>query len=226
MTIEHRLERLHAESPRARDEVRRANETEAALLARLRDHLESERPLRELADLTAAERRAVRGYSFLSLRPMLVLLNVPDDAAWVETPVVGERPHTVVMTIHARLDAEIAQLAPDERSHFLAEYGLVEPGVARVIRMGYAVLGLQSFFTVGEDEVRAWTVPVGATAVEAAGHIHTDLARGFIRAEVATYDDLVALGDMKAVKAAGRQRLEGRDYVVRDGDILTIRSGV
>jgi ribosome-binding ATPase YchF (GTP1/OBG family) len=170
--------------------------------------------------------KSIRGYGLLSLKPMLVLLNVPDDHPWSDALIEDERPHTMTMTIHGRIEAEIAGLAPEDRGRFLEAYGIEEPGVARVIRRGYAVLGLQSFFTVGEDEVRAWPVHVGASAVEAASVIHTDLGRGFIRAEVTRYDDLIELGGMKAVKSAGKQRLEGRDYVVGNGDILNIRSGI
>jgi ribosome-binding ATPase len=226
VTVEHRLARLASESPRAREDVRRAGAIETELMDRLHVHLESERPLREFVDLTTAERKTVRGYGLLSLRPMLVLHNVADTAPWSDDPVADEAPHTRSMALHGRLEAEIAQLPQHDREVFLAGYGIAEAGIARVIRAGYALLGLQSFFTVGEDEVRAWTVHEGASAVEAAATIHTDLGRGFIRAEVTAYDDLVEQGDMKAVKAAGRQRLEGRDYRVRDGDILTIRSGV
>jgi ribosome-binding ATPase len=227
VTVEHRMERLRAEWPKARDQARRANEAEAELLGRLAEALGAERPLRHLRDqLSPDEVKMVRGYGLLSLKPILVLHNVADDAPWTHEALDPAGPASAAMMVHGRLEAEIARLAPDERATFLAEYGIGEPGVARVIRAGYGLLGLISVFTVGDDEVRAWTVHAGATAVDAAGAIHTDLARGFIRAEVATYDDLVALGDMKAVKAAGKQRLEGRDYVVRDGDILTIRSGI
>ena len=130
------------------------------------------------------------------------------------------------ISLQGKVEAEIAQLEPEDRALFLEEYGIAEPGASRVIRLSYELLGIQSFFTVGEDEVRAWSVPVGATAVEAAGVIHTDLARGFIRAEVTAFADLQALGDMKAVKAAGKQRLEGKTYTVQDGDIITVRFNI
>ena len=117
---------------------------------------------------------------------------------------------------------EIAELDPSEAESFLQEYGIAEPGLHRMIRLSYQLLGLHSFFTVGADEVRAWTIPQGATAVEAAGEIHSDLARGFIRAEVVSYDDLIAAGSLAAARKRGRLRLEGRDYVVQDGDVLSI----
>lgn len=227
VTVEQRLERLRGDRSKARDQALRTNEAEATLLARFADALETERPLRQLHDsLTPDEVKMVGGYGLLSMKPILVLHNVDDDAPWSHDALDRAGPGSVAMTVHGRLEAEIARLAHDERATFLAEYGIGEPGVARVIRAGYGLLGLISMFTVGDDEVRAWTVHAGGTAVDAAGAIHTDLARGFIRAEVTSYEDLVSLGDMKAVKGAGRQRLEGRDYIVKDGDIMNIRSGI
>jgi hypothetical protein len=134
--------------------------------------------------------------------------------------------HTTVAALQGRLEMELAQLEPDDAAEFLAEYGIQEPGLHRVIRLSYSLLGLQSFFTVGEDEVRAWTIPVGAPAVEAAGVIHSDLAKGFIRAEVVNYDALVAAGSMAAARGRGHVRLEGKDYSVRDGDIVHVRFNV
>jgi hypothetical protein len=131
-----------------------------------------------------------------------------------------------VIALRGRLEAEIAQLDAEEGQAFLREYGISEPTLHRVIRASYQLLGLQSFFTVGEDEVRAWTVRRGATAVEAAGVIHSDLARGFIRAEVVAYEDLVAAGSMAEARSRGQVRLQGKDYIVQDGDILNIRFGV
>jgi len=121
------------------------------------------------------------------------------------------------------LEMEIAQLAPEEAQMFLEEYGIAEPSLNRMIRLSYELIGLQPFFTAGEDECRAWTVRKGATAPEAAGEIHTDLQKGFIRAEVISFDDLMALGGMVEAKAKGKLRLEGKEYIVKDGDILNIR---
>jgi len=134
-------------------------------------------------------------------------------------------PHarSAVVALQGKLEMEIAQLPPDEAAMFLAEYGIAEPSLNRMIKLSYDLLGLESFFTVGEDEVRAWTVRRGATAPEAAGEIHTDLQKGFIRAEVASYDELVAAGGYADLKAKGKLRLEGKEYTVRDGDILNIR---
>ena len=130
---------------------------------------------------------------------------------------------TPAVALQGKLEMELAQLAPEEAADFLKEYGIDEPSLHRMIKLSYELLGLQSFFTVGEDEVRAWTVKRGATAPEAADEIHTDLQKGFIRAEVAHYDDLVSLGAYAELRAQGKLRLEGKEYVVHDGDILNIR---
>ena len=128
--------------------------------------------------------------------------------------------------LQGRLEMELAQMPPDEAAEFLAGYGIEEPGLNRVVRLSYSLLGLQSFFTVGEDEVRAWTIPVGANAVEAAGVIHTDLARGFIRAEVIGYEAMISVGGLAVARQNGLLRLEGKEYVVHDGDILNIRFNI
>jgi ribosome-binding ATPase YchF (GTP1/OBG family) len=133
------------------------------------------------------------------------------------------RPHFGTAGIQGKLEMEIAQMAPEEMAAFLKEFEIAEPGLNRVIRLSYDLLGLQSFFTVGEDEVRAWTVRRGALAPEAAGVVHTDLQKGFIRAEVVHYDELTALGGLAEARTKGKLRLEGKEYPVKDGDILNIR---
>jgi GTP-binding protein YchF len=217
--VERRLERM-------RKEGGKKNAEEIALFEQLQAGLEAERPIRDI-ELALEQKRALRGYGFLSAKPMLIVLNVGDSG------VEGVAEHfsypyreSRVIALHGRLEAEIAQLDDDSRQLFLDEYGITEPGLNRVIRESYDLLGLQSFFTVGEDEVRAWTVRRDATAVEAAGVIHTDLARGFIRAEVVHYDDLVACGSLAEAKTRGVLRLQGKDYGVRDGDVLNIRFNV
>lgn len=225
--VEYRLERLAAEWARGRGDTRQRSEAETALMERLRAHLDGERPLRELEGLAAAERKVIGGYGLLSLKPMLVLSNLADDAEEsLADDLLPPARGRVCSAVRGRVEAEIAQLEHSERQAFLEAYGIEETGAARVIQLAYRLVGLSSFFTVGEDEVRAWTVRVGATALEAAAAIHTDLAKGFIRAEVTAYDELIGLGGPKAARAAGKQRLEGRDYVVQDGDVLTIRSGL
>ena len=152
---------------------------------------------------------------------MLIVLNLSEDqqAPEIEYP----HRHSQIVPLQGKLEMDIAQLPPDEMAMFLEEYGIEEPSLNRMIRLSYDLLGLQSFFTVGQDECRAWTVDRGATAPEAAGVIHTDLQKGFIRAEVVAYDDLMSLGGMTEAKAHGKFRLEGKEYIVKDGDILNIR---
>jgi ribosome-binding ATPase len=154
---------------------------------------------------------------------VLVVLNVGDAGSVNPADYVAyHHRRTAALCLRGGLEMEIAQLGPEEAALFLQEYGIEEPGLHRMIRQSYDLLDLQSFFTVGEDEVRAWTVAVGATAVEAAGVIHSDLARGFIRAEKVSYDNLIAAGSLAEARKQGLLRLEGRDYVVQDGDILSI----
>jgi ribosome-binding ATPase YchF (GTP1/OBG family) len=157
-----------------------------------------------------------------------VVLNVGDNPAGAALEALCDYRHrqTTLATLQGKLEMELAQMTPEDAVLFLEEFGIAEPGLNRVIRLSYTLLGLHSFFTVGEDEVRAWTIPVGAPAVEAAGVIHTDLARGFIRAEVVAYDALVQAGGLPAARQKGLLRLEGKDYVVPNGDVLNIRFNV
>ncbi len=225
IAVERRQEKLKDEWNKKPDN-RRSIEQETALMERLRAQLEAERPLRELG-LTPDEIKLVSGYGLMTLKPMLLVFNCSETLVPPETLYAGEAHSPAHMiSLQGQVEAEIAQLDAEDRALFLEEYGIQEPSASRVIRLSYDLMGIHSFFTVGEDEVRAWSLPVGGSAVEAAGTIHTDLARGFIRAEVTAYADLHELGDMKAVKTAGRQRLEGKTYVVQDGDILTIRFNV
>ncbi len=205
---------------------RQADEALLALLLRLKEALEQEAPIRDLA-LTREEMSMIRGYQFFSAKPVLVVLNVGEEGSDDPDDYVSySHRHSDVICLRGELEMEIAQLDDEEAALFLAEYGIAEPGLHRMIRLSYRLLGLHSFFTVGEDEVRSWTIPAGATALEAAGAIHSDLARGFIRAEVVSYDDLMAAGSLDAARKQGTLRLQGRDYVVQDGDILNIRFNV
>jgi GTP-binding protein YchF len=224
IAVERRQERLKDEWNK-RPDLRRQNELETALMQRLQAQLEADRPLRDL-DLTGDERKMISGYGLLTLKPMLILFNCGDEAPAPESLVDESARTSAMVSLQGKIEAEIAQLSAEDREMFLEEYGIEEPSASRVIRLGYDLMSIQSFFTVGEDEVRAWSMPVGGSAVEAAGTIHSDLARGFIRAEVTPYTVIHELGDMKAVKAAGKQGLEGKTYVVQDGDILTIRFNV
>jgi GTP-binding protein YchF len=225
--VEKKLERLgHDLEHRGSFPDRSAVQTEYDLFGRLKDALEQEKPLRSL-QLSKAEAKLLRGYQFLTAKPTLIALNIGDQGSDdpADYPICRERSELAVC-LRGGLEMEIAQLDPEDVEVFLAEYGIEEPGLNRMIRLSYQLLGLQSFFTVGEDEVRAWTVEQGASAEEAAGVIHTDLARGFIRAEVVSYQDLISAGSYAEARKLGQVRLEGRDYIVQDGDILNIRFNV
>ncbi len=201
-------------------------------LKKVCDALENERPARA-AGLSAVGERALRGFQLLSMRPWIVVVNA-DDArlkggeASLTGPVAarfGAEPPPV-LALSAKTEAELVQLADDDAREFMSVLGIAEPGLTRMIRVSYATLGLVSFFTVGPDEVRAWTVRDGALAPEAAGAIHSDLERGFIRAEVIGYDDLAKTGGMPKAREMGLLRTEGRDYRVRDGDVVNVRFSV
>jgi GTP-binding protein YchF len=225
--VERRLERLaHDLDRKGTYQERHGDQSEFDLLTRIRDGLEQETPLRDL-EISQQEEKQLRGYQFLTAKPELIALSVGDDGS--DNPSdfpIKQHKLSEVVCIHGALEMEIAQLSEEDADLFLAEYGISEPGLNRMIRLNYELLGLQSFFTVGEDEVRAWTIKQGATAVEAAGTIHSDLARGFIRAEVVSFDNLMDAGSFIEARKNGHVRLEGRDYLVQNGDILNIRFNV
>jgi GTP-binding protein YchF len=229
--VERRLERLEASIKKQRKE---AELKEQGILGRLKKELEGETPLRAVA-LTPDEAGAIRGFTFLSQKPILHCLNL-DEKAIGDGPraveqfgleAVAQRPRTRIGWVSAVIEAEVAQLDGEEQRAFLADLGLKEPAIHRVLSDCYALLGLVSFFTVGEDEVRAWPIPDGTRAQDAAGTVHSDIARGFIRAEVNTYDELLAVdGSFADLRTRGQLRLEGKDYVVRDGEICHFRFNV
>ena len=222
--VEGRLERLDATSKRGK--ISQNDLVEKELLTRLRAKLEQETPLRD-TELAKDEDRLIRGFQFMTAKPALLVFNTGDNGNNLAKNIEPyEHLHTETMVIQGKLESEIAQMPAEDARIFLDEFGIQEPGLNKAIRSAYQLLGLQSFFTVGEDEVRAWTIRKGETAVDAAGTIHSDLARGFIRAEVIGYDDLIECGSMAVARQRGLLRLEGRDYVVRDGDILNIRFNV
>ncbi|GAP09304.1 GTP-binding protein YchF [Bellilinea caldifistulae] len=223
IAVERKLERLAEERKKGGGRDRSAIEREIALFERLQQALSQEIPLRDI-DIEPEEEKLLSGFGFLSRKPVLVVLNLSEGQA---APALEyAHRHSQVVALQAKLEMEIAQLPPEDAALFMAEYGISEPSLNRMIRLSYDLLGLQSFFTVGPDEVRAWTVRRGATAPEAAGEIHTDLQKGFIRAEVISYDDLIALGGMSEARAKGKLRLEGKEYIVKDGDILNIRFNI
>lgn len=226
--VERRIERLAGQIKKGGDkQARQKDEIELELFERLKVHLDEKGPLRDM-DLAPAELKMLRNYGLLTLKPMLIVVNVGDDPAEPILQRLAGRQgrQTALAPIQGRLEMELAQMPPEDAKEFLSSYGIAEPGLNRIIRQSYQLLGLQSFFTVGEDEVRAWTTPVGANAVEAAGVIHTDLARGFIRAEVIGYADMISAGGLPAARQHGLLRLEGKEYLVKDGDILNIRFNV
>ena len=199
-------------------------------LEALHAHLDAGEPARTL-EVPEAQRTTLHELHLLTAKPVMFVANV-DEHGFEDNPgldavhAAAGREGAVVVPVCARIEAELAQLEPDERDEFLADLGLEEPGLDRVIRAGYDLLGLQTFFTAGPKEVRAWTVPRGATAPEAAGRVHTDMQRGFIRAEVVAYEDFVACGGEQGAKDAGRWRLEGKRYVVAEGDVCRFRFNV
>jgi GTP-binding protein YchF len=197
-------------------------------LTRVAKHLESGQPLRTLA-MSDAEEQAIAHFGFLSRKPMLVVVNVKEeDAAKPVAPELAAAAQALgaqAIALSAEVEFEIAELPPQEQPDYLASLGLKEPARAVFLRSVYALLSRISFFTVGEDEVRAWTIRRGDKAARAAGRIHSDLEKSFVRAEVVHYDDFVAAGSEHRARDTGRLRLEGKDYVVQDGDILHVRAG-
>ncbi len=200
------------------------DQKEFEILSRLKPHVEQGLPIRDL-ELTVEEEKRLRGFQFLSGKPILVVLNLGDDGMMPSL----DYPHkkSIITSVRGRLEMDIAQLDNQEdKAMFMAEYNLTELSTSRIIRQSYDLLGRMVFFTVGEDEVRAWEVLRNATALDCAGAIHSDLARGFIRAEVVYYEDLMTAGSYSSAKANGKVRLEGKTYPVQDGDILNIRFNV
>lgn len=221
-TIEKRMERLEKDLKKLKNA---ALEKEHAYLLRAKAWLEAEKPLREM-EISEEESKLGRGFSFLSEKPMIYVENIGEaELDRLRHPVAGTelRPNTELALICGKLEAEMAELPREEMQTFLGDYGLTESGAERLIRTTYRLLGLISFFTVGEEENRAWTIVRGTNAQHAAGVIHTDLQDHFIRAEVCGYEDFKTHGSMHALKEKGLLRLEGKEYIVKDGDIMNIR---
>jgi len=218
LLIERRLERVEKDIRKFSGSQRVQNLKEQQLLIRLKEELESERPIRDLS-ITVQEEKVIRGFQLLSRKPVLILLNI--DESSIYEPPAFDYPfrQSAVVELSAKVEAELAQLEDDEAEEFMLDLGISEAARDRVIRMSYQLLGLISFLTVGEDEVRAWTIRCGMTAHEAGGVIHSDIQRGFIRAEVIPCERLVTEGSIASAKKRGLVRLEGRNYIVKDGDI-------
>jgi GTP-binding protein YchF len=220
ISVERKLERLNEEVKRPLGRDKEVVERELVLFNRFHETLSKDIPLRDI-EISDYEDKLLSGFGFLSRKPLLIVMNTAEGQSAPELEYTHK--HSKVVSLQGKLEMDIAQLSAEEAEIFLAEYGIEEPSLSRMIKLSYDLLGLQSFFTVGPDECRAWTVRRGAPAPEAAGEIHSDLQKGFIRAEVVSYEDLMTLGGMNEAKAKGRLRLEGKEYIVQDGDILNIR---
>jgi GTP-binding protein YchF len=227
--VEKRLERLEKDRKKIKNPEL---DHEFDLLTRCKAALEENKPLRQM-ELTSDEEKRIRGFQFLSQKPVLYVLNLGEDEAgklrdrereFRDGPLAG-RKGTAVTAVCGKIEAELAELPPAEQRDYLASYGLQESGLERLISATYALLGLMSFLTAGEDEVRAWTIPTHSNAVKAAGAIHSDFEKKFIRAEVVYWKSLVDLGGYNGVREKGLLKLEGKEYIVKDGDVLVIRHG-
>jgi GTP-binding protein YchF len=226
--IDKRIQRIESQLGKMRGPEKEVNERELAVIRHFKEALEADKPLRDVIDeIDPEDQKLVRGFGFLTAKPLLILLNISDDQ-------IGESADSLVAsaqeltsgakvavdTLAGKIEMEIGQLDADDAQAFMADLGIAESGLGRIIRTSFDLLGLMPFFTVGPDECRAWTIRRGATAVEAAGEIHTDIQRGFIRAEVIGYDDMIAAKTMAEVRKAGTLRREGKTYIVQDGDII------
>ncbi len=229
LVVEKRLERLDKD----RKKIKSAElDHEFEVLERCKAALDANTPLRQL-DFDAESEKRIRGFQFLSQKPMLYVLNLGENEAgnlhtkereFREGPLSG-RKHTAVTAVCGKIEAELAELPAADQREYLASYGLEEAGLDRLISATYFLLGLMSFLTAGEDECRAWTIPAHSNAVKAAGAIHSDFEKKFIRAEVVNWKSLVDFGGYAGAREKGQLRLEGKEYIVKDGDVLVIRHG-
>lgn len=217
--IERRLIRLRGEIGKVTGKEREVRQLELDALERLYAGLESEQPIRAQS-LSEEEQRVLRGFQFLSAKSLLVVVNIGESQLAAPPTFDYSGPNTALALLSGQVEAELSQLDDVDAAAFMEDLGISEPARNRVISASYRMLGLISFLTAGEDEVRAWTIRAGSPAVEAAGAIHSDIQRGFIRAEVIAFDDLISAGDMAAAKKVGTVRLEGKTYTVKDGDIM------
>jgi GTP-binding protein YchF len=226
--VEKRLDRIQNQKQKVVGREREAMERERTLMERLKTALENETPIREvLPDIDPDDAKILRGFGFLTAKPMLILLNLGEEQLGAEGDALVQelrdrfdRPGVAVDALAGQIEMEIGSLEPDDSAIFMDDLGIAESGLDRVIRLSFNLLGLMPFFTVGPDECRAWTIRQGASAVESAGEIHSDIQRGFIRAEIVGYDDLVAAGGMPEARKLGKLRREGKDYIVQDGDVI------
>ena len=226
--IENRMQRLQKQmkAKKTDQDVR-----EYAFLEKCKESLESEVPLR-LLDISAEEAQMVRGYQFLTLKPLIIVVNIGENDIGAEEKILApfasrmDQKNTTIIAVSAQIEMEIQQLSEEEAESFRSDLGITSSAMERLVQTSYDLLGLISFFTVGSDEVRAWTIHQGELAPQAAGAIHTDFERGFIRAEIVHYDDFIKHGNMAKCKSDGTVRLEGKEYVVKDGDIINFRFAI
>jgi GTP-binding protein YchF len=229
--VEKRIEKLSTSGRHGTPAERESNERELAVLERIVPSLREGHPIRDL-DLAEDDQKRIRGFRFLTEKPVLILLNIGEgdiaraDAIARDFAARYQHRQSQVEALSARIEMEIGQLDEAEAAVFREEMGLTESSLERVIRLSYELLGLISFFTAGPDETRAWTIPVGSTAVDAAAAIHSDLARGFIRAEVVSYEDLIELGSFAEARKHAKLRSEGKEFVMTDGLVVEIRFNV
>lgn len=226
--VEKRIERIRHQLPKLSGREREATERERAVMERLKSVLEAETPIREvLSELDPDDLKILRGFGFLTAKPLLILVNLGeeqlgDEGDQLVAPLreAFTRPGVAVDALAGQIEMEIGRLDASDAAEFMSDLGIAESSRDRVIRQSFELLGLMPFFTVGPDECRAWTIRRGATAVESAGEIHSDIQRGFIRAEVVGYDDLIETGGMSEAKKQGKFRREGKEYIVQDGDVI------
>ena len=224
--LERRLERIETSLKGAKATERQGLLREQELLTKVKADLEKEVPIRELR-LTADEARTIANYQFLTAKPLLIVVNIGEEqisqAASLEAELNSRYSGTKsgIITLCGKLEMELTQLDNDAAEGFRAEFGITEPGLDRIIKLSYQLLGLISFFTIASDEVKAWSIPKGTNALKAAGKIHSDMERGFIRAEAISYNDMVKCGSLAEAHKKGLLRLEGKSYIVQDGDVIT-----
>jgi GTP-binding protein YchF len=223
MAVERSLERLREDWQKRGSQERAEIDQRIAIFERLATALGGETPLRSL-EISPEEQVMLSGYGLLTTKPVLAVINIAEDGKVPDLGPLSEGISSLVL--QGKLEMEIAQLPADEAKIFLQEYGISKPGLDRVIQESFQLLNLISFFTVSEPEVRAWMLPKGGTALQAADTIHTDMARGFIRAEVIAWEDLVTLGGLPQARTAGKLRLEGKEYFVADGEVIYIRFNI
>lgn len=223
LMVERRLEKLREEHRRGVSRPRDVIQAEIDLFERLQTMLNAEKPLRHYT-FTPEEDKVLSSFGFLSRKPQIIVFNQSEDQTAIEY--TSPHPHTTAVGLPAKLELDIMALEPDDAAMFMEEYGVSELGMSRLIKVSYDLLNVHSFFTAGEKEVHVWTLRKGSNAREAAGTIHSDMEKGFIRAEVISFDDLVTYGTTAEARNHGRLRVEGRNYIIEDGDILEIRFNI